>query len=133
MDKTTHEVRLAHWKQIVEQCQARPKGQTAKQWLAENGISDKSYYYWLRKIRKQAYGQSAGNTLPSAQAKFSAVQAQPPVSFVKIPFQPSGGSEAECAFHPAAVIKVGNASVAFSNDISAKLMSGIIREVSRHA
>ncbi len=93
MDKTTHEVRLAHWKQIVEQCQARPEGQT----------------------------------------RVPAVQAQPAVSFVEIPFQPAGGSDAGCAFHPAAVIKVGNASVALSNDISAKLMSGIIREVSRHA
>ena len=32
MDKTTHEVRLANWKSIIEQCQQRPEGQTAKQW-----------------------------------------------------------------------------------------------------
>ena len=31
MDKTTHEVRLANWKSIIEQCQQRPEGQTAKQ------------------------------------------------------------------------------------------------------
>ena len=29
MDKSTHEIRLAHWKQIIEQCQSRPKSQTA--------------------------------------------------------------------------------------------------------
>ena len=45
MDQTTHEVRLANWKAIIEQCQARPKGQTAKQWMVENDISDKQYYY----------------------------------------------------------------------------------------
>lgn len=55
MDKITHEVRLNNWKQIIEQCQSRPEKQTAKKWLAENGISEKSYYYWLRKIRNQAY------------------------------------------------------------------------------
>ncbi|MCD8111016.1 MAG: IS66 family insertion sequence element accessory protein TnpB [Clostridiales bacterium] len=133
MNKTTHEVRLAHWKQIIEQCQSRPEEQTTKQWLAENGISNKSYYYWLRKIRKQAYEQSSGNSLPSGQAKFPAVQAQSPVSFVEIPFASISGSAGECTFHPAAVIKVGNASIAFTNDASAKLMSGIIREVTRHA
>lgn len=31
MNKSTHEIRLAHWSQIIEQCQGRPKKQTAKQ------------------------------------------------------------------------------------------------------
>ena len=47
MDKTTHEVRLANWKALIERCQTRPKGQTAKQWLDANGISSKKYYYWF--------------------------------------------------------------------------------------
>ena len=38
---------------IINQCKNRPADITAKQWLADNGISDKSYYYWLRKIRKR--------------------------------------------------------------------------------
>jgi hypothetical protein len=42
MDQSTHEVRLANWKAVIEQCQTRPKGQTAKQWLDANGISSKS-------------------------------------------------------------------------------------------
>ncbi|MCD7832537.1 MAG: IS66 family insertion sequence element accessory protein TnpB [Lachnospiraceae bacterium] len=63
MDKTTHDVRLAHWKQIIEQCRSRPEGQTAKQWLSENGINDKSYYYWLRKIRKQVYEESSATAM----------------------------------------------------------------------
>ena len=58
MDKSTLEILLAHWKQIIEQCQSRPKEQTAKQWLEEHDISDKAYYYWLRKIRRTIYDQS---------------------------------------------------------------------------
>ena len=38
MDKTTHQVRSANWKSLIEQCQARPEGQTAKQWLADNNV-----------------------------------------------------------------------------------------------
>lgn len=30
MDQSTHEVRLAHWKEVVAQCQSRPEGMTAK-------------------------------------------------------------------------------------------------------
>ena len=55
MDQTTHEVRLEQWTEVITQCQNRPDGQTAKEWLAENGISEKTYYYWLRKIRRKAY------------------------------------------------------------------------------
>ena len=57
MDKTTHEIRLANWKQLIEQCNSRPKDQTAKQWIEEHNISEKQYYYWLRKIRAKAYGE----------------------------------------------------------------------------
>ena len=32
MDQCTHEVRLQYWKNIISQCQARPEGQSAKQW-----------------------------------------------------------------------------------------------------
>lgn len=35
MDNSTHEIRLTRWKQIIEQCQNREEGQTAKQWMAD--------------------------------------------------------------------------------------------------
>ena len=57
MDQITHDVRSSQWLEIITQCQNRPEGTTAKQWMADNGISEKSYYYWLRKFRKQAYSQ----------------------------------------------------------------------------
>ena len=51
MDQCTHEVRLQYWKNIISQCQARPEGQSAKQWLADNGICEhrslKYYIYTL--------------------------------------------------------------------------------------
>ena len=48
MDTSTHEVRLANWRSVVEQCAARPEGQTVKQWLEINGIKEKQYYESLR-------------------------------------------------------------------------------------
>ena len=45
MDQLTHTVRRSNWIKIIRQCQDRPAGTTAKQWLAENDISEKSYYY----------------------------------------------------------------------------------------
>ena len=40
MDKITHEMRLANWEPIVQQCLNRPESQTVKQWLDENGINE---------------------------------------------------------------------------------------------
>ncbi len=57
MDQSTHEIRRRNWMNIINQCKNRPANITSKQWLADNGISDKSYYYWLRKIRLEAYEQ----------------------------------------------------------------------------
>ena len=60
MDAFTHEVRLNQWKLIIEQCQSRPDGQTARQWMAENGVQEKTYYYWLRRVRKEGKRQMLG-------------------------------------------------------------------------
>lgn len=117
MDKITHEVRLRHWQQVIEQCQSRPEWQTAKDWMADNGINPKTYYYWLRKVRQKVYNEATAAemaatvnercpTLPvqtcaSEKSSFLPVQAvqsehcpvQPAqtdldVSFAEIPYNP---------------------------------------------
>ena len=45
MDQTTHDVRRANWLTIITQCQERAEGVTVKQWLSNNGVNEKSYYY----------------------------------------------------------------------------------------
>lgn len=57
MDKCTHDVRRANWLNIINQCQERPANVTVHQWLKDNDIKEKSYYYWLRKFRKESYDQ----------------------------------------------------------------------------
>lgn len=46
-----HEVRLREWTAQIEAQQA--SGMTVQGWCAENGISPKTYYYHLRKVREQ--------------------------------------------------------------------------------
>ena len=40
------------WSERVSAC--RSSGQTVRQWCQENGIAEKTYYYWQRKIFKAA-------------------------------------------------------------------------------
>lgn len=127
MDRCTHEVRLQHWKNIISQCQARPTGQTAKQWMEENGICEQSYYSWQRRIRQDAYDQMTQEGLLPVPVE------NDDISFAEISleskkFQPTLSQSTEFSIHSVAVIKAGHFSVAISNDISEMLLSRILKE-----
>lgn len=124
MDKITHEVRAARWRDIVSRCQSRPAGQSISSWLAENGIPEKTYYYWQRKIRHEAYDLAKSNALATISDQSTAV------SFAEIPAAAAAGDST--GFYPDAVIRIGNATVAVSNNTSAELL-GRIMEAVNHA
>lgn len=119
MDITTHEVRLAQWLPIITQCQAGPIGQTVKQWTTENGIHIKQYYYWLRRIRKEAYTQH--------QEKISDVHSLDVTGFAEFPLSTLDSSNR--IFQPDAVIRKGCMTIEISNSISESLLSRILSEV----
>jgi putative transposase len=129
MDQITHDVRSSQWLEIITQCQNRPEGTTAKQWMADNGISEKSYYYYLRKFRKQAYSKMTETSTARSSGK--------EISFAEVPISPkqtvnvtafSSESSVE-AIRPVAVIKNADISIALTNEISEGLLSRILLEV----
>lgn len=128
MDQITHDVRSSQWLEIITQCQNRPEGTTAKQWMADNGISEKSYYYWLRKFRKQACSQmtetstaiSVGNEISFAEVFISPKQSANIAAFTL--------ENSVEAIRPVAVIKNANISIALTNEISEGLLSRILLE-----
>ena len=46
------EFRLQHWANIAKEC--KESGMTVTAYCASRGISDKTYYYWLRRVREAA-------------------------------------------------------------------------------
>lgn len=51
------EYRLQQWGQIVQQC--RESGMSNRDFCRQNGITEKTYYYWLRKLRMAAAGKDS--------------------------------------------------------------------------
>ena len=49
LNKLNHRANLTQWQQLVYDC--RHSGMTVKAWCAENGVSEKSYYYRQRRKR----------------------------------------------------------------------------------
>lgn len=71
MDQCTHEVRAQYWKNIIQSCQQRPAGLSAKKWLDKNGICEQSYYSWLRRLRQETYLQIKQTMVPVSSVKDS--------------------------------------------------------------
>ena len=139
MDQCTHEVRLQYWKNIISLCHERPSGQTAKQWLKENGICEQTYYSWQRKIRQESYdsmqdtSKEVLSSLEENEISFSDISY--PISNVPVEVNPADcndRSDAESveAIRPVAVIKNGSMTVAITNDISDRMLTCILKEVS---
>ncbi len=129
MDQCTHEVRLQYWKNIISQCQARPAGQTAKQWLAENGISEPTYYVWQRKVRKEIFEQEQMLSLFPMTKNPESVKQE--VSFAEIPLsQNTPFSEEDLQIvRPAAVIRTETCTISLAENIPDAMLSKLLQEV----
>lgn len=72
MDKVSTEVRRQQWCDIINSCNA--SGLARKDWYEQNGIKLKTFYYWQRQLRRDAYDDAHTNTLPAV----------PKVTFVEV-------------------------------------------------
>lgn len=69
MDKIAHEMRLAQWTNIIQACAA--SGLHKRTWCQQNGIDEKQFYYWQRRIRKQVFEvQNLSESTPLATTTF---------------------------------------------------------------
>ena len=51
-----NDLRAENWMTIIQECSA--SGLSNKAFCKQRGISEKQYYYWLRKLRAQIIGSS---------------------------------------------------------------------------
>lgn len=127
MDTSTHEVRLANWKAVIEQCQSRPEGQTIAQWCEQNDVNENQYYYWQRRVRKKAFLELP-SALPACEPQETAV------TFAEIPVltdnREAATPDSFHEFRPEAVIRRGDIMIGFKNSISDRLLGRILKEMS---
>ena len=55
MREVTREVRLQQWAALLRTQQG--SGQSIRAWCMENGVVEKTFHYWKRKLREAAYEQ----------------------------------------------------------------------------
>lgn len=123
MDQLTHNVRRANWLYIINHCQERPANIITRQWLKDNNIKEKSYYYWQRKFRKESYDQMQLLAVTEEPAEISFVEFAAPISKKAASTQDSLNSTTT------AVIRHGAITLEISNDISEAVLSLLLKEV----
>ena len=120
MDRITHKVRCEQWTKIIKECLASGMNKTA--WCREHGISDKSFFYWQRRLREEAYISTVESSLPAVNAV--SIPAKPSVDFVELRL-PEQSTVSSTAFRPDVIIRKDSFSLEISNTASAELLSRI--------
>lgn len=72
----SHNHKMQLWASRIQEC--RTSNQTVADWCSENDISIKSYYYWMRKIKSEAF-----ETLP-AEHKAKVLPQKRETSFAEV-------------------------------------------------
>lgn len=114
MDQSTHDVRLAKWLPIIQECIA--SGMSKAAWCKANDINPKQLYYWQRKARTALLPKVLDSELVSAKT----------TTFTPVPLasihksQDSAGS-----FTPDIVVKSNGFMIEISNTVSSELLSKI--------
>ena len=128
MDKITHDVRLAQWAEVVKQCQSRPEGIPIRTWCRQNGVNEKVYFYWQRRVRKEVFNQA------TAIAPLNSDECA--VSLVEVPKAALKFDENEIVQKtettPDAVIRTGSMEIEIRNSLSPLMLKSIL-EVAVHA
>ena len=118
MDKITHKVRCEQWTKIIKECLASGMNKTA--WCREHGISDKSFFYWQRRLREEAYI----STVESSSLPAISVPTEPSVDFVELRLSEQS-AVSSAAFRPDVIIRKDSFSLEISNTASEELLSRI--------
>lgn len=119
------QVKLQYWLDVIRQCRA--SGMTNQEWCEQNGVSLKSYYYWLAKIRKLALDdlprKQYVSALPAAQ-KTSALS-EHPATFTELPLPNTAVFDTNAA----AILHIGSVTVEIFEHTSSELISSIVKAV----
>ena len=114
------QVNIQKWLEIIHQC--RGSGLSNQQWCEQNGVSLKSYYYWIAKIRKMAI-----ENLPRKQTALSA-----PTEVQKEPvFAPISDISHQSRKTAPVTIRVGNAAIEIATDTPEAMIQSVILAVSK--
>ena len=67
--------RLENWTARITAC--RSSGMTVRAWCQENGLSEKTYYYWQRRLFSDTVGTTAGDSAACLCGNYTGTKCSP--------------------------------------------------------
>ena len=128
MDQQDTDIRLSQWEQIVIECSRASV--TKREWCRQNGISERAFFYWQRKIRRKA---AEGSDQPDPE-----IPARPPerkrTGFVELQSAGTEATEGTAPAHamdaaPGLVIRMNHCSIHVSAPVQESTLRTVIKAV----
>lgn len=143
MDPKSAAVKLVKWEQVV--IAANNSGMKKKEWCAQNGINEKKFYYWQRKVRCKAIETmkalktqgALGSGMTSETQALSLTKSQSDFVEVSIHHEsasmPGGDTiPAHHASQPEMVLEIGDCKLYIHSGIQEQTLAVVLKAI-RHA
>lgn len=139
MDKEAAAIRFANWEQLI--VVANSSGLRKREWCAQNGITEKSFYYWQRKVREKAIEtmkalKPVGESMPAAiQQDQEMTLSRTESSFVELSFQneapaiPAAPCEPAPNNHAELMLQVGDCQLFINGNIQEQTLATVLKVI----
>ncbi len=130
MDHATTEIRTEQWRQIV--LEANGSSLTKKEFCRQNGIKEKQFYYWQRKIRRQESSRLRLEATLAPVESTSVVSSCSSSSFVTVNLpEPEDTSSIPLSlsstFHPELMIQMNGVNLFVVSSVHEETLQSVIR------
>jgi putative transposase len=130
MDHATTEIRTEQWRQIV--LEANGSSLTKKEFCRQNGIKEKQFYYWQRKIRRQESSRLRLEATLAPVESISVVSSCSSSSFVTVNLsEPEDTSSLPLSlsstFHPELMIQMNGVNLFVVSSVHEETLQSVIR------
>ncbi|MCM1566835.1 MULTISPECIES: IS66 family insertion sequence element accessory protein TnpA [unclassified Dehalobacter] len=112
--EATRQYRLNQWAQRIREC--RSSGQKIADWCAEHGLSETTYFYWLKRVR-----EAACEALPALNAEKN------PIVPVNIAFPVADADHKRQDSSADIVVSLGAVSLEIHNSAAPALIENTLR------
>ena len=120
----THQFRLSHWAGVMRE--RNESGLSIRAWCRENGVGEKTYYYWQRQLRETACEQFA-----EYQTSYQTELTAPGFAEVKLRDSPARPTLSGAVQLGQLHIEIGKVRIAADNAYPPEKLAELLRELTR--
>lgn len=107
--QVAQELRLEHWAKVLRE--RKDSGMSIRRWCRDNGVCEKTYYYWQRKLRERV---CEGGPAEGGRALAPAIFTQ-----LRLPPRTDSGGKL--------LVRIGGAEIEIHGDMPAATIEAVIQ------